>query len=326
MGEIMDPRLSVTPKLIDEFHERMGALERPRPYLGVSILGHPCERWLWLQFRWAVREAFSGRMLRLFRRGQDEERSIARDLTHAGIEMSECLDNQTLLNFGCHISGHPDGIAIGVPEAPRTAHLVEMKTHNDKSFQQLKKQGVEQAKPMHFVQMQIYMLGRKLTRALYVAVNKNDDEYYMERLEYNPAVARKYLERGKRLVLDDRLPPPLSNDPTWYQCGFCAAKDFCHHSHLIKEVNCRTCAHASALQDSTWQCALHKKIISTDEQYDGCPSHVMHPSLVPWEILADKCTDACACYVVGGKEIMNGEGCFSSKEILEFIEKETNAQ
>ena len=71
--------------LIDQWWEQQE--EAPRPHLGASLLGHPCERWLWLSFRWAVRERFSGRMLRLFNRGQREEGSIVKNLRRIGIEI-----------------------------------------------------------------------------------------------------------------------------------------------------------------------------------------------------------------------------------------------
>ncbi|MEO5365362.1 MAG: oxidoreductase, partial [Magnetococcus sp. WYHC-3] len=36
-----------------------------RPHLGASLIGKECDRSLWLDFRWAARARFGGRMLRL---------------------------------------------------------------------------------------------------------------------------------------------------------------------------------------------------------------------------------------------------------------------
>ena len=71
--------------LIDLAHEN--ASEKPRGHLGCSILGHPCDRYIWLQFRYAVIEKFNGRMLRLFRRGHKEEESVVSDLRRIGIDI-----------------------------------------------------------------------------------------------------------------------------------------------------------------------------------------------------------------------------------------------
>ena len=69
--------------LIDEHHASQP--DEPRGHLGCSLLGHPCERWLWLSFRWAVKEKFQGRILRLFRRGNNEENIIISDLEAIGV-------------------------------------------------------------------------------------------------------------------------------------------------------------------------------------------------------------------------------------------------
>ena len=73
MAPIPPPRITIQ-SLIDAHHER--ATEPPRSHMGASELGHACERWLWLKFRWMVIEKFEGRTLRLFRRGHNEEATI----------------------------------------------------------------------------------------------------------------------------------------------------------------------------------------------------------------------------------------------------------
>jgi hypothetical protein len=44
-----------------------------RSHLGASLIGDPCQRKLWLQFRWTYREPTDGRKQRLFNRGHREE-------------------------------------------------------------------------------------------------------------------------------------------------------------------------------------------------------------------------------------------------------------
>ncbi len=321
MAEIVDPRMSSLATIIDDFHEQVGAIERPRSYIGISILGHPCERWLWLNFRWILQERFSGRMRRLFRRGQEEEHVVVRDLVCAGLSVEEALEKQVRLYFGSFIAGHPDGYVLGVPEAPKTPHLLEIKTSNDKSFRELQKKGVQEAKPMHYIQMQCGMKGKKFTRALYIAVNKNDDTYYIERVDYDKACADAAIERGKRIALDDRIPAPLSSDPTWYQCQWCAAHNFCHGTKTIEaqHLSCRSCAHATPKQNSTWVCELCEQTIPEKVQRQGCPAHVLHPDVVSWEMNMKKNTKTQACYIINGEEFMNGEGCWESKKLLEHF-------
>ena len=312
--------------LIDKAQSRADA---PRPHMGASLLGHPCDRWLWLSFRWAVQPQFPGRILRLFRRGQNEEAIIVSDLRAIGCHVTNTGANQSRVDLGCHVAGSIDGIIeYGVPEAPSKRHIAEFKTHSLKSYNDLEKNGVEKSKPMHWVQMQVYMHGTGIDRALYLAVCKDDDRIYTERVRYDKAAAEKAIERGKRLALDDRLPPPISTDPSWYQCKTCDAYEFCHETKTTKHVNCRTCAHSTALADSTWRCERHDADgIPVDFQRQGCESHVLHPDIVPWD-----CKDSGsrweAVYIIDGIEVRNGEGdayCYTSAEILANAKACTNA-
>lgn len=311
MAEI-PKRLNDIGALIDRAHESVK--QKPRAHLGASGLGHHCERWIWLSFRWAVLSEFPGRVLRLFRRGQLEEEQIVGDLRRIGIKIG---GDQTRVDFGCHVSGSVDGIIeSGVPQAPNKRHVAEFKTHSKKSFDDVVKNGVEKSKPMHYAQMQLYMFGLNIDRALYVAVCKDDDTYYTERVKLDKEFAEKLVAKGHRLATEDRLPPPVSTDPSWYQCKFCDAHEFCHDTKLTKEVNCRTCAHSTAKQDSTFYCERWGDTIPYHAQLDGCPSHVLHPDLVPWELDQDASTDLIAVYNIDGKPIKNGDGHFASSELI----------
>lgn len=303
--------------LIDNAHESKPDL--PRAHMGASALGHPCDRWLWLSFRWAVQQKFTGRILRLFRRGQNEEATIVSDLRAIGMDVRK-NSSQYRVDFKSHVSGSLDAIIdSGVPEAPKSKHIAEFKTHSKKSFDALVKDGVEKSKPEHFIQMQVYMAGTKIDRALYVSVCKDDDRIYTERVRYDKAIAEKAIVRGQRIALADRMPEPISSDPSWYQCKFCPAHEFCHKTKTTKHVNCRTCAHATAKADSTWRCERHDADnIPVDYQRTGCESHVLHPDLVSWQ-RKDSPDQWTAIYVINGKDVANGEGdahVYTSKELL----------
>lgn len=311
---------------IDKWHEEHR--EPLRPHLGLSLLGHPCDRWIWLNFRWAVIERFSGRMLRLFRRGQREEETIVKDLMAAGIAIhSTCLDTegQSHVDFGCHVSGSVDGIIeSGVPGAEKTRHVAEFKTHSLKSFRELQSKGVKEAKRRHWWQMQGYMLGTGIERALYVAVCKDNDEMYTERVYLDKPMAEALIRRGHTLALSERIPEPLSADPLWYQCRFCTAHDFCFNSHLSTEINCRTCAYVTATKESTFTC--NNMILTYERQLWGCKSHVARPDLVPWKFLGGYNNDLCARYEIKGKAYLNGNphttlGALTTHELL-IIDKE----
>lgn len=89
-------------------------------------------------------------------------------------------------------------------------------------------------------------------------------------------------------------------------------------NHYI-HINCRTCAHSTAKQDSTWRCERHEVDgIPVEFQREGCDSHVLHPDLVPWQ--RDESDNPHeAVYIIDGKRIRNGEkapGVYASTELL----------
>jgi hypothetical protein len=312
--------LPSTKDLIDQFHEAQREMEKPRPYFQISSIGHECDRWLWLQFRWAVFEKFPGRILRLFRRGQAEEEMVIRDLINIGVDVRETGARQRTVYGPGHIQGHPDGIIMkNLPEATGSQHILEIKTHSLKSFNELVKLGsVEKAKPMHYAQMQVYMFLTGINRGLYYPVCKDNDETNPERVKLDPRFARKLVDRGHRISLMERLPEPISADPTWYKCRFCPGHDFCHVSHKIKEVNCRTCAHSTPKEDGTFHCAYWDSPIPDHAQVDGCDCHVIHPDLVPWPVDPDLSDDVTAVYVINGQKVRNGRDAYKSEELLNY--------
>lgn len=263
-----------------------------RTYIGASVLGEECERKLWYSFRWAHEpETLDGRKLRLFDTGHKEEDRLVADLRRAGIDVLH-VDPESGEQFRCtyawgHGGGHTDGEAYGVPEAPKTPHLLECKTHNHKSFTALKRLGVQGHKPMHYDQMQVYMHHRILPRGLYLAVNKNDDEIYSERIEYDPAHALSLMVKAERIVSAEQPPTRAHEDPNSkmaWACGFCPALTLCHLGGRSRR-NCRTCCHSTPEQDGDgrWSCARHKRDLSKADQIAGCPNHLFIPGLVPGE-------------------------------------------
>jgi hypothetical protein len=315
--KLPDPINSVAA-LIDAETEKHR--EEPRPHLGASLLGHPCDRYLWLSFRWAVIEPFPGRILRLFRRGQLEEANIIALLRSIGVDVQERAE-QVRVDFGGHVSGSLDGIIEGgVPEAPKKRHVLECKTHSLKSFNDLQEKGVKESKPQHWGQMQVYMSGSRIDRALYFAICKDDDRIYTERVRYDQEAANKLIDRGHRITASERLPEPLSCNSSWYQCKYCPCHDFCFNSHMTKELNCRTCALSTPTKNSQWLCARYDNAeIPIDAQREGCSCHVLHPDLVPWKLLCSE-DEFTAVYEIDGQKVRNGEATefvIGSRELID---------
>ena len=279
MAKIPEPTHSLAAA-IDQAHE--DRQEKPRGHMGCSLIGHKCERYLWLSFRWAFYPKFPGRVLRLFRRGQLEEATIVEDLRAIGCRViAEENGEQIRVDFGSFVSGSVDAvITSGLPGATKKMHVVEMKTHGKKSFESLLKEGVEKSKPQHYAQMQMYMKGLDIDRALYYAVCKDDDRIHTERIVYDPEFAQRMVDKGQRIALDQRMPPPMAGaSKTWHECKWCDMYGLCWGNEK-PEKNCRTCANCIPMASSEMGCTHWDALIPNEHQLQGCDFHEIHPDII----------------------------------------------
>lgn len=332
---------------IDEAVVRAMA-QPPRPHLGASQIGKTCDRALWYGFRWCKTDnSFGGRMLRLFERGQREEERFVKWLELAGVRVyAKNPETGKQYEFsdpscGGHFGGSLDGICVDVPGVPYVWHVVEFKTHSDKSFQKLLKAGVAEAKPEHNAQMQVYMHWKRLANALYMAVNKNDDELYIERVVYDAKFAERLVERAKRIIFSQDPPDGISTDPSWWECKFCDFHEICHGRveesgergpARLPAVNCRTCIHAvpgerpDADGKARWHCfnwvdgSGQPTDIPVEGQRAGCEEHRYIPALIPWAAVVDADIETNAVrYEIVGQLAGNGDKDPSSEGRVSFI-------
>jgi CRISPR/Cas system-associated exonuclease Cas4 (RecB family) len=288
-----------------------------REHLGASLIGHECDRYLWLTFRWAAKPTFGGRMLRLFDTGKREEARVYEELRSIGIILHTEEDGKQIdcRDVSGHFGGSVDGVGLNFPEAPKTWAVLECKTHNSKSFKDLKDKGVRDSKPRHFAQMQTYMGLLDLERAMYYAVCKETDEVYTEWVHFEKDKFNDLLARANRIIAASEPPQKLSEDPANWQCKNCDFYDLCHQSK-VAAANCRSCCHASPVENGAWHCDAHNKKLTAGEQREGCISHLFIPALVPY----GEPIDGGVGFVEyrhrdTGKTFRNGPGHYSSKEL-----------
>jgi len=271
-----------------------------RTHLGASQIGKECSRELWYGFRWAVdpksrREWHDGPhqvpicfacqkraadMVRLLNRGHLEEPRVVALLLMIGCTIYQFDEKGKQFKvsiFDGHFGGSCDGVQVGIPDLPvGTPSLVEIKTSNDKNFDKLAKSGVKVVKPEHFYQMQTYMGGLNLTVAIYIAVNKNDDEIWAELVYFDQEVYAAIQAKAKTIVYLNMPPSKISNNPSWHKCAFCEAKHLCHKTldatgKVPEPVrNCRTCIFSKPVADSLWLCGQTDTTLNKDQQIAGC--------------------------------------------------------
>lgn len=277
--------------------------EEPRDYIGASMLGHPCERYIWLSFRWVMPEKFEGRMKKLFGVGHREEEIAAAELRNAGVDIRHTGAEQLDLPLAPFLKGHPDGIIYGgiegIDEYPI---LWECKTSNSANFEKMVRCGVQIAKPMHYAQMQSQMHHMKIKYALYEMVNKETSELYFELVPYNQSYAEYMTNRAYSTALCGKI--PQAKEGTNPDCRYCAYATFCHLEAETTTITCRNCRHGIPTQDGTWLCSAFNLLRDTEQQRQGCDWHILHPDTVPYQLIST--TTHSNTFLIKGKELVNG--------------------
>lgn len=268
---------SPTVEAIYKTYEDAGNKPYNMPRVGAHNAGAECARKLWLGFHWASPpKQFSGRMLKLFSRGHHEEPIICADLRNAGVTVMD-VDPATgkqweFVDETGHIVCRIDAAVIGLLEAPATYHVGEFKTHNKDSFKALKKDGVEKSKPEHYAQCQLGMHFSGMKRAYYVALCKDNDEYWSKRFEYDAEYCMRLVSRLQRIVMQPRPPDRDCQVPDFYKAKFCDHRETCFLLSAAPR-NCRTCLHSEPREGAVWHCNKHDWNPDRDEQRVGCDDH-----------------------------------------------------
>jgi hypothetical protein len=138
-----NPLIDPTLEAMNKAMELKQQLEKPRNYLGASEIGHDCQRYLFYSFRNACKKTISAKGLKAIQDGYDQEAKTIerlRDLPFIQLVNDDGEGNQigfkALLD---HFCGHCDGMILGLLQAPKTWHVFEHKSVNEKKFNELKK-------------------------------------------------------------------------------------------------------------------------------------------------------------------------------------------
>jgi len=275
------------PKLQSKTNDLIGGdgndcVEPFRDYLGMSGIGDQCKRNIWLNFRWATKNIFPERVIRIFNRGDIEEARVIKTLKNKGISCFRVDDEGNEIEiFGHldepqeefvdqtgHAKGHPDGRARGFPEAPKTVHLLEIKTMNNKYFNLFKNKGIEKSHPKYFSQVQRYMPEAGLDRAMIIATNKDNEERWSERVKLDKTYSGELKRIELELIISEK-PPALEFSPTWFSCKFCDNHPICHDKEPPLKT-CRSCEHVELFNGGIFKCTKHEKELDKQDQLEAC--------------------------------------------------------
>jgi hypothetical protein len=266
-----------------------------RPHLGASMIGDKCDRKLYYSFRWVKDPKFDGRILKLFKRGHKEEQFVFNDLRSLASTIKEPsfemllddvdqdsylykilkdgftvkeFDDEQKRQYNFLYKGHLSGSCDAILSTKQKDFLLEIKTSNTSKFKALKKKGLKDANFTYFLQAQIYMHFFKLSQCIHYTVCKENDELYIEVLDYDPELSSIYIERAIGIIKSNILPAKVSESPN-FLCRFCGYLDICQNDNVSEvEQNCRTCKYSVPILEGEyrWFCKKLNVEIELEDQ------------------------------------------------------------
>lgn len=298
MGDLIQNTLTAS---IDQAITDQVLAEPPRGHLGMSGIGNEDARTIYMSHRWIMPPITDPRVNRIFRLGDAVELELNRFIASVPGVTLHPVDPGTGKQFrfsylGGHFGGSMDGCIIGVPEAPKTWHVYEAKSVNDSRFKELVKIGVKEWSPEYYGQLQSYMGASKMTRALFVAYNKNTSEIYIERVYPEPMYFEGVLAKAERLLTATE--PPASSYPNrqFYKSRFMSEHEQAIYwgDRLPDKPNCRNCRHSMPVFDGAadWYCKHHgRRIGKVATQWAGCDFHTWITALVNAEVISEDASE-----------------------------------
>ena len=242
----------------------------PRPHLGGSVIGHPCRRYILYHFRWAYKNKIESKLHRIFRIGDAIEAIIIEELEQLGIDIF--YGQKQVGGYKNHGGGSIDGQCF----INDIETLFEAKSMNHTNFLDLQRKKCQASKPQYYNQCQIYMGKLELEQTLFIAMDKNTSEIYVEIIKFDEYTYEMLLAKEEEAIDAIHINhfPRISENPSWYQCKFCDAKDVCHQG-IKPEQNCRTCNNVEIRDGGVWWCTYHDHLLTAQEQEDGCPKYTI---------------------------------------------------
>ena len=243
----------------------------PRPHFGGSVVGHPCKRYVLYSFRWAHKSRIESRLNRIFRLGDAVEDILVKELNNLGYEVKHA--QARVGGYKGHAGGSIDGEVL-----IDSKHLFEAKSMKHSIFMEIQRKGCEEAKPQYYNQCQIYMGKRELLNTLFICMDKDTSELYIEIIGFDVFTYEMLLAKEEEVIDAVHINnfPRISQNPSWFQCKFCDAKAVCH-TGIMPEKNCRTCEHVELHEDGKWACGHYGNWLSQEEQEAGCADWYINP-------------------------------------------------
>lgn len=234
------PNVEIDPTLeaIHRSVERIENSRAHRDYLGASVLGHACERFAYYALNNPEQaEPISYKGLFCIQDGHNTEKLIIDRLRMVdGIELWDRDENGNQIGFeDGKFKGHVDGIVRGLLQAPKTWHIFEAKTCNEKKFNELnkckekfgEKSALEAWDFQFYVQAMIYCGKFEMTRHYLICATPGGRDMTSVRTEFDKTFYDNMLRKKDRILNAKSPPTRISEHKSHYLCKWCRFSKFC---------------------------------------------------------------------------------------------------
>lgn len=230
-----DPTLDA----IDRLALEQAAAQPRRDYLGASAIGGECDRNLWYSLRPEIpRKPDDALSLRRFEDGHRTEALVIQRLRAVpGVQVWDRHADGGQIGgklFAGRFGWHVDGVILGLLQAPRTSHVLEIKCTDElKDFVRLRdklgeKQALQAWNPSYYAQAVIYMHLLDLDRHYTVVASPGGRRMASCRTEANHEMAKALLGKAERILGASEPPTRISQRPEFFKCCWCAYRKPCH--------------------------------------------------------------------------------------------------
>jgi hypothetical protein len=189
-----------------------------RKYIGMSGIGHPCERNVWYQYAMSDKtRPIDGRTARIFNLGRLVENQLLTDLAAAGYPVESRQGEFS--DFDGKFCGHCDGIIYG---PHKEAYILEIKSASSGNFNRYRVKGIK-SNPQYYGQIQCYMGYSKCYKGMFIIENKDNCDLEVQIIDFDYE-SFKSLRKKAWDLLNRESEPPANKTAS---CYFCTYKPLC---------------------------------------------------------------------------------------------------
>jgi CRISPR/Cas system-associated exonuclease Cas4 (RecB family) len=218
--------------------------EKPRDYLGASLIGNPCARQIWYSFNNYPREPFSAETLMRFEDGHRTEDLTAERLRSIeGITLWTHKEDGSQYGFSAFngkFKGHCDGVIQGLKQAPSSIHVWECKASEYKKYNEFTKVKAKHGdkdtlknwNENYYIQANLYMHFLQIDRHYTTVAYAGGRNYQSCRTDYDPVVAEMAIDKAEKIINTKEPPKKISEKPDFYICKWCDYRKVCHGTDI----------------------------------------------------------------------------------------------